>query len=286
MRSRKQEIELGIKNQLDRLDTPKRLKESMEYSHQAGGKRLRPVLVLASYETFDHRYDKAMSTAIALEMVHTYSLIHDDLPAMDNDDYRRGTLTNHKASDEATAILSGDALLTYAFEIIGQDEQLTNEEKVYVITKLAQASGATGMVAGQMLDLNAEGKKITLDELENIHTLKTGKLIAFAITVGAYLAKADEKQLQYLQTFSNYLGLIFQIQDDILDITGDEEKIGKPVGSDKLNEKNTYPNILGLEGAIKQKNKYVDLAYKALNRANADESYLMELTNYFSQREF
>lgn len=285
MKNRKQQIEKEIKNKLQRLNAPKRLKDSMIYSHQAGGKRLRPLLVLASYETFANNYEKAMSTAIALEMVHTYSLIHDDLPAMDNDDYRRGKLTNHKAFDEATAILAGDAILTYAFEIIGQDEQLTNREKVYVITKLAQASGSMGMVAGQMLDLSAEGKKVSLDELEKIHALKTGELITFAITVGAYLANADENQIHYLQSFSYYLGLIFQIQDDILDITGDEEKIGKPIGSDKINEKSTYPSILGLEGAIEQKNKYVDLAYEALNNAYANKSYLMQLTNYFSQRE-
>src|SRR5699024_1934824 len=193
--------------------------------------------------------------------------IHDDLPAMDDDDYRRGKLTNHKKFDEATAILAGDALLTYSFELIAEDDLLSDHEKVFILTQLAKASGPEGMVAGQMLDLESEGKKITIEQLEKIHERKTGRLIAFAIIAGAHLANVAQEQMEELKTYAHYLGLVFQVQDDILDVVGDSEKLGKPVGSDALNEKSTYPSLLGIDGAEEYKERYVKKAEKALERA-------------------
>ena len=279
-------IDQSIKRKIDHLSVPSRLKDAMQYSFKAGGKRLRPILLIASYEAYGNDISKVMSTAIALEMIHTYSLIHDDLPAMDDDDLRRGQPTNHKVFDEATAILAGDALLTYSFECIAEDSILTNEEKVKLMKWLSRASGPKGMVAGQILDLQAENKAVTIKELEEIHTLKTGELIQFAVIAGAYLGQATEEQLEHLKRFSHYLGLIFQIQDDILDVTGDQYKIGKPIGSDELNEKSTYPRILGLEGAINQKNVYVTKAKEALAKAEVRESRLLSLTEYLTQRDY
>lgn len=275
----------AMRKYLRPLDIPFQLKESMLYSIEAGGKMLRPILLLASYEVYNHDVNKALSTAVALEMIHTYSLIHDDLPAMDNDDYRRGKLTNHKVFDEATAILAGDALLTYSFEIISADPRLSNDEKVEIIKHLSRTSGPKGMVGGQILDMKAENKPVTLAELEEIHTLKTGELFKFAIYSGAYLGHASQEQLYNLNEFAYCLGLIFQIQDDILDITGDPDKIGKPLGSDEDNHKSTYPKLLGTNGAYDHKKHYVLKAKEALYRAGADESYLMALTDYFSQRD-
>ena len=282
----KLEIESELKQLLKDKSIPERLHESMKYSLFAGGKRLRPILLFASYDTFATNTKKAYRTAAALEMIHTYSLIHDDLPAMDDDDYRRGELTNHKKFDEATAILAGDGLLTYSFEMITDDPLLTNEEKVFIIQQLATAAGPEGMVAGQVLDIEGETQTLTLEQLEKIHELKTGRLINFAIVAGAYLADVKDERLNYLKEFAHYLGLIFQVQDDILDVIGDPEKLGKPVGSDVDNEKSTYPNLLGLEGAIRQKEIYEEKAKEALEKANVDEnSYLLELLRYFSERD-
>lgn len=279
-------IDKELEGYIKELQIPNNLKESMLYSLKAGGKRLRPLLLLASFKAYSENYEKALAPAVALEMVHTYSLIHDDLPAMDNDDYRRGKLTNHKAFDEATAILAGDALLTYSFDIIANNSLLNDKEKVDIISVLSHSSGPKGMVGGQILDIEAEKRQITLEELERVHDLKTGELLKFAVYAGAYLAKATKSELDALKEFAYSLGLIFQIQDDILDITGDEEKLGKRVGSDENNEKSTYPKLLGLEGAIKQKEEYVNKAKNALRKANAEESYLMALTDYFSNREY
>lgn len=274
-----------IDNRFSKLPIPENLKASMLYSLQAGGKRVRPVLLVASFESYDTKVEKAISTAIALEMIHTYSLIHDDLPAMDDDDYRRGQLTNHKKFDEATAILAGDALLTYSFKLIASDPLLTDVQKIELINKLSEASGPVGMVGGQILDMEAEKRAISLEELERIHDLKTGELLKFAVYAGAYLGNATNEQLTHLTEFAHYLGLIFQVQDDILDVTGSEVVIGKPVGSDQGNDKSTYPKLLGLEGAIKQKELYVEKARKALQQAGAADSQLEALVDYISNRD-
>lgn len=279
-------LEQAYKHYFSQLDIPSNLKQSMLYSLEAGGKRLRPVLMFASYEVYGNSIEKVMSSAIALEMIHTYSLIHDDLPAIDDDDYRRGKLTNHKQFNEATAILAGDALLTYSFELISEDALLSSDEKVKLIQLLSETSGPKGMIAGQILDIEAEKQAVSLEEMERIHALKTGELIRFAIVAGAYLGGATEKQSNHLTDYAYYLGLIFQVQDDILDITGDVSKIGKPVGSDEHNEKSTYPKLLGLNEAIQQKDFYVEKAFNSLRLADAEDSVLTDLTKYFSERDY
>ncbi|WP_182199502.1 polyprenyl synthetase family protein [Paraliobacillus salinarum] len=266
------------------LSIPNRLKESMIYSLEAGGKRIRPLLMIASCEAYGGSHQQVLHTALALEMIHTYSLIHDDLPSMDNDDIRRGKPTNHRKFDEATAILAGDALLTYSFELIATDQQLTEQQKIYIIQRLAEASGPKGMVAGQSLDIEAENKTILLEDLERIHQLKTGELLCFAIEIGAYIGGANNAQLQAIKKFAAYLGLIFQVQDDILDVTGNVEQIGKPVGSDEQNSKSTYPKLLGLEGAIEKKQLYVEKAKKLLQEASASHGLLDQFLIYISNR--
>lgn len=275
----------AVTKYFEKVEIPDSLKKSMLYSLEAGGKKLRPILLFASTEAYSANIEKAMSTAVALEMIHTYSLIHDDLPAMDDDDYRRGLLTNHKVYGEATAILAGDALLTFSFEIIANDPLLSDKEKVAIIQLLSRASGPSGMVAGQIMDMESENHTVNLETLERIHSLKTGELLKFAVTAGAFLGEATEEQISHLQEFAHYLGLIFQVQDDILDVVGDEKKLGKAIGSDVSNNKSTYPSLLGLDGAIEMKKRYTDKAKELLTKANADTSRLIELTDYFSERD-
>lgn len=285
LQSNKIRVEKEITDRLSGLDITENLKDSMLYSMQAGGKRVRPILLIASYEAYANDSSKTMSAAVALEMIHTYSLIHDDLPAMDDDNYRRGQLTNHKKFDEATAILAGDALLTNSFEQIATDPLLTDAQKVELVKRLSQSSGPVGMVGGQILDMEAEKQPVSLEQLEKIHELKTGELLKFAVYAGAYLANATKEQLKQLTKFAYYLGLVFQVQDDILDVTGTAEKLGKPVGSDVGNDKSTYPRLLGIDGAIKQKETYVGKAKEALFHANAANTKLELLVDYFSNRD-
>lgn len=286
MFEQKEIIEQDIVSKLQIPTTPEILQESMLYSLTAGGKRLRPILLYASYETYGKRSNRVRNVALALEMIHTYSLIHDDLPALDNDDFRRGKKTNHKVFEESTAILAGDALLTHSFHLIATDEELTDEEKVQLITWLTEASGPTGMVAGQILDIEAENKEVSLYTMEKVHALKTGKLISFAVQAGAYLGGATEEQQKHLQTFSHFLGILFQIQDDILDITGNVEKMGKPIGSDVENNKSTYPGMLGLNKAKEYRDYYYTEALTALTNAGADHYYMKDLTHYFAERDY
>lgn len=278
-------IENKLESTIEELNIPKNLKDSMMYSLMAGGKRLRPILLIATYEMYHAKNNKLLNVAASLEMIHTYSLIHDDLPAMDDDDYRRGSLTNHKKFDEATAILAGDALLTYSFELITQDPLLSDSEKVALTHQLAQASGAEGMIAGQILDMEAERSLVSIEKLEQVHIHKTGKLIEFAISAAGILANVSKEDFINLEIFSKYLGLVFQIQDDILDVIGDEEKLGKPTGSDQENQKSTYPNILGLEGAITKRNEYIALAESSLEKLSVDASLLLNLLHHFGNRD-
>ncbi|MFC7060582.1 polyprenyl synthetase family protein [Halobacillus seohaensis] len=274
-----------LNNYILSYTTPGRLRESMLYSINAGGKRLRPILVIATLEAFEIDPKKGIPVACALEMIHTYSLIHDDLPAMDNDDLRRGQPTNHKQFDDATAILAGDALLTLSFQVITEADTLSNEEKVFLVNELSKASGPSGMVDGQMRDMLSENEWITLRKLEAIHNSKTGQLLKFAILSGAYLGKVSEESMQAVTEMASALGLIFQIQDDILDVIGDSDAIGKPIGSDEDNKKSTYPQLLGLEGAINQKKHYVDVAQKSLEKTGIQHTVLSELIDYLSNRD-
>jgi geranylgeranyl diphosphate synthase type II len=244
-------------------DIPKRLKESVAYSLLAGGKRLRPVLVLATAEALGTEAERALPFACALEMIHTYSLIHDDLPAMDDDDYRRGRLTNHKVFGEAMAILAGDALLTKSFGLMAEGALsigLPVATSLKLITEASRRAGAEGMVGGQVDDILHENQQVTLETLQSIHRRKTGDLITFSVRLGGMVGGADEIQLEKLTRFAEGLGLAFQIQDDILDVIGDREKLGKETGSDEARNKATYPSLLGLSASKEHLRKTIEEA--------------------------
>lgn len=265
-------------------NTTPRLKEAMLYSLEAGGKRLRPVLMLAVIETFGGDPAIGIDPGCALEMLHTYSLIHDDLPAMDNDDLRRGLPTNHKKFGEAAAILAGDGLLTYAFECLVGAPNLTNAQKIELVRGLASAAGPEGMVGGQMDDLEAEEKKLQIEELEQIHLHKTGRLLEFAVDAGAILADVNQEKRQSIMKYARHLGIAFQIKDDLLDIEGNEAEIGKHVGSDTENGKNTYPSLLTATGAKEHLQNHFDMAIEALHKAGVKEGILEDLAHFIVER--
>lgn len=281
-----QRMTMELEKYLKSLSMPKRLQESTMYSVNAGGKRLRPLLMKLAAKGLNGNEERVYPAALALEMVHTYSLIHDDLPAMDDDMYRRGQLTNHKQFDEATAILAGDGLLTNSFHVITSNSQYTDEEKVFLIHRLSKASGLEGMVAGQLMDMEAEDKQVAIEELENIHLLKTGMLLTYALEIGAYLAGASTEIISKITELGKYVGLIFQIQDDILDVIGDQELLGKTVGSDMENNKTTYPSLLGLDGAIEHKNRYVKKAKGIIESVHLKETELDLIIDYLSNRKY
>ena len=266
------------------LDLPDHLKESMIYSLQAGGKRLRPLMVLATMQSFGRDPKEGMAAASALEMIHTYSLIHDDLPAMDDDDLRRGNPTNHKVFGEAMAILAGDGLLTFSFQLLAEDEHLTDEKKVELIALLARCAGPEGMVGGQVADIEGENGELTVEELQSIHVRKTGKLLMFSVMAGAIMSDASPGELASLEEFAYHVGLAFQIQDDILDIEGSEELIGKPVGSDESKHKSTYPKLLTMSGAKEKLAYHLNGALDSLKRVDRDTDLLEEIANLIAVR--
>lgn len=269
------------------MNAPQFLKDAIVYSIKAGGKRLRPILLLAVIEAFGKDRDLGFAPACALEMIHTYSLIHDDLPAMDDDDLRRGQPTNHKMFGEATATLAGDALLTYSFECLANEDQLSPILRTQLVSGLAHAAGPAGMVGGQSDDLSAEGRVLTLEELESIHQRKTGRLLAFAVEAGAKIAGAAYEQQKALMSYARYIGLAFQIRDDILDVEGEEGILGKSVGSDVTNEKSTYPKLLGLEETKIKLDHYIEKALHSLQEANVPfPRRLQELAYYIVERNY
>jgi geranylgeranyl diphosphate synthase type II len=254
-----QRCQSAMQDHLDALrDLPPALREAMAYSLFAGGKRLRPALAMGAAEIIGNDDASALPAACAIEMIHTYSLIHDDLPCMDDDDLRRGKPTAHKKFGEAIAVLAGDALLTLAFDIAASTDRSD------VVRLIAQASGAGGMAGGQVLDILSEGKQVSLLELQRIHAAKTGALISASVCAGAMLANADADQLAAMKAYGEHLGLAFQIADDILDVVGDEAAIGKPVGSDEALNKSTYPGLVGLDQARVLARKAADAAVDAL----------------------
>ena len=260
------------------------LAKSMNYSLMAGGKRLRPILIMAAADAVGADGEKFLHLATSIEMIHTYSLIHDDLPAMDNDDYRRGKLTNHKVFGDGIAILAGDALLTMAFEVIADSPNIDTEKKLKVIKEMSSAAGAEGMVGGQVIDLESECKHIDMDTLRKMHSAKTGALFCAAIRSGAILGGATDKQLADLTQYARCFGLAFQITDDILDVTGDEASIGKPVGSDEKNHKSTYVTLGSLQSAQELAQKAVNEAKKALADFGTEADFLRELVDYLISR--
>lgn len=261
-----------------------KLAAAMEYSLMAGGKRLRPILLIAAADSVNNSGENFLAAATAIEMIHTYSLIHDDLPAMDNDDYRRGKLTNHKVFGDATAILAGDALLTLAFEVITRQQNTTPEVLLKVIAEISTAAGANGMVGGQSIDLESENKLIDMPTLQKMHLAKTGALFKAAIRSGAILAGANLQQLDALTTYAQNFGLAFQITDDILDVIGDAKNLGKPTGSDAKNHKSTYVTLTSLDAAKNLAQNAVDNALDALKDFGAEADFLRELVKYLIGR--
>ena len=284
--SHKELVETELEARVENLACPDILREAMVYSLKAGGKRIRPLLVFAVLDAFGKETKIGLEAACAIEMVHTYSLIHDDLPSMDDDDLRRGKPTNHIVFGEANAILAGDALLTLSFDILAgmNHPGVSPGQQLELIRKISTSAGPEGMVGGQVADMEAEGTEITIDGLEYIHVHKTGKLLAASVLAGAILANATEEQKQLLEMFSRHLGLAFQIRDDILDIEGDQETIGKPVGSDEGNDKNTYPALLTLQGAKQKLEQEITDAETILEKLGWKGSFLSEITQMIAKR--
>lgn len=260
------------------------LAAAMKYSLMAGGKRLRPILLMAAADAVGAKGTDYLTAGCALEMIHTYSLIHDDLPAMDNDDYRRGKLTNHKVYGDGMAVLAGDALLTLAFEVLTRQQHTDAVTLLRVVKEISTAAGMNGMVGGQAIDLESEGKHIDMETLRRMHMGKTGALFRAALRSGAILAGADEKKLAALTDYAEKFGLAFQITDDILDVVGDEKLIGKPVGSDIRNEKSTYVTLTSLEEAQKLAKETVDGAVAALQDFGPEADFLRQLVRYMLER--
>ncbi len=280
-------IEAALDRLLPATDRrPERLHEAVRYSMLAPGKRLRPVLVLASAEAVGGDPEHVMPTACALECIHVFSLIHDDLPCMDDDDYRRGRLTNHKVYGEAMAMLSGDALLTLAFELMAQNRATVSPDRLLqAIELVSNASGTRGMVGGQVVDIESEDQDVSEETLDYIHAHKTGALLRVSSLVGALLCGADEGQIESLKRYGKSIGLAFQIADDILDIVGDESKIGKPVGSDQKQNKATYPRLYGLDESRKRARNEVATAVAALDAFGSHAEPLRAIARYIVERE-
>ncbi len=258
--------------------------EAMRYSLMAGGKRLRPVLMLNMCEMLGGDTKSVMPFACAMEMIHTYSLIHDDLPAMDNDDMRRGMPTNHIKYGEANAILAGDALLNKAFEIVSRYDGKYPERVLRAINMLSTSSGTEGMIGGQIIDIVNEGHEIDIELLRQLHLMKTGAIIRSACTIGVLMAGGSEEEIKAADEFAINLGTAFQIRDDILDVIADEEELGKPVGSDEENDKNTYVKLLGLEKSKELVEEYSANAKKALEIFGDRAEFLNKLTDYLVSR--
>ncbi|GIX55427.1 farnesyl-diphosphate synthase [Bacillus paranthracis] len=279
-------VEEKLVSYANELQCPNVLREAMAYSLEAGGKRLRPLLLFATLQAFGKEKNLGVGAACALEMIHTYSLVHDDLPCMDDDDLRRGKPTNHKVFGEAMAVLAGDGLLTYAFQVIMAYEQkeISAEKKVRLVLELAKAAGPAGMVGGQVADMEAEGKQLTIDELEYIHKHKTGKLLEFAVLAGSILSDATEEQEEKLLEFAKYIGLAFQIRDDILDVEGTEEEIGKPIGSDVSNEKSTYTTLFTVDRAKDILEETIAKAKDAISSLQLQDEYLLSICDLIAKR--
>lgn len=281
-------VELVEENLLRELHSTvtidEKILQAMEYSLMSGGKRLRPILLMATADAVSKSGEKFLPVACALEMIHTYSLIHDDLPAMDNDDYRRGKLTNHKVFGDATAILAGDGLLTLAFEVMTRQKDVEPKILLQVIHEISTAIGIAGMVGGQSIDLQSEGKHIDFMTLRKMHIGKTGALFLASIRSGAILAGASKDQLDALTLYAENFGLAFQITDDILDVEGDEKSLGKPVGSDEKNSKSTYVTLMSLNEAKIFAEKTVETALDALKYFGEEADFLRELVKYLIGR--
>ena len=281
-------FETELKKELQELSYPETIAKGMEYAILNGGKRLRPFLLFATLELLNQNIEKGVKSAIALEMIHSYSLVHDDLPALDNDDYRRGKLTTHKVFGEAEGILIGDSLLTHAFYVLSQKNLkfLSSEQIVNIISKTSEYAGINGMIGGQMIDIESENKKIDLETLKYIHSHKTGKLIKLPIEIACIIANVEKDKKEVLEEYANLIGLAFQVKDDILDVEGTFEELGKPVGSDVDLHKATYPSILGMEESKKILNNTVEKAKEIIKNNFGEEKgkILISLTDFIKNR--
>ena len=278
-----QTVDAELNRLIPSIETaPKRLYEAVRWSVFAGGKRFRPALCLAVGSAFGADESKLLKTASAIEMIHAYSLIHDDLPAMDDDDLRRGRETCHKKFDEATAILAGDVLQSLAFQAIAEDAKLSDKIKVRLICELAQS--AAKMVDGQQLDLDGEGKQTSVEDLEKIHQNKTGAMISVSARSGAIIAEASEIELEAITIYAEKLGLLFQITDDLLDVTQTTEILGKTAGKDKRAEKATYPSFYGLEKTRKLAEKVYAEAIEAVQIIDKETDLLKDLAEFILNR--
>ncbi|MGF2736894.1 polyprenyl synthetase family protein [Marinobacter sp. DUT-1] len=270
---------------IDQSAASDRLQDAMRYSVLGGGKRIRPALCLAAARAVGHESEHALAPACAVELIHAYSLIHDDLPAMDDDELRRGRPTTHIAFDEATAILAGDALQALAFGLLANGSGLASEARLAMVQELAKAAGHQGMVGGQAIDLESVGKTLTLAQLETMHRHKTGALIEASVRMGALSAeRADTGALEALTTYARVLGLAFQVQDDLLDIEGSTDVIGKPQGSDVARSKPTYPALLGLDGARQHLAELLQTAQASLERFGPEADPLRAMADYVVAR--
>lgn len=290
LKERLQIVETALDRFLPQAKTlPASLHDSMRYSVFAGGKRIRPILMIAASEAVNGNLQQVLPAACAIEMIHSYSLIHDDLPAMDDDDLRRGQPTNHKVYGEAIAILAGDGLLTEAFILLSNPElarDLPDKVRNEVIHILAKSSGSFGMVGGQVVDMESEGREIDLPTLEYIHTHKTGALLCAAIECGAIIGGCSPDQRQALVRYGQAAGLAFQVADDILDIVADQELLGKDVGSDEERGKATFPALIGLEESRTRARELKDIAIAALDSFGASARPLREIASYIVDRSF
>lgn len=281
-------VEDSINLFLNELTYPTQIAEGMKYAVLNGGKRIRPILLLMILDLFEKDEKLGVPSAAALEMIHSYSLVHDDLPALDNDDYRRGKLTTHKKFGEAEGILIGDALLTHAFYILTEKNlNLLSPEKIVEIVRLTSSyAGINGMIGGQMIDIESENKKIDMETLKYIHKNKTGKLLRLPIEIGCVISDTSKHIREKLEKFADLIGLAFQIKDDILDIEGDFETLGKPIGSDAELNKSTYPSLIGLDESKKLLQEIVDEAKNIIKENFSEEKgkMLIELTDYIAFR--
>ncbi|WP_017216364.1 (2E,6E)-farnesyl diphosphate synthase [Pseudoalteromonas sp. NJ631] len=289
--SAKTRVETTVLHYFDNvIDTEENIKSATRYSIENGGKRLRPFLVYCTGELFGAASGDLDKAAAAIECVHSYSLVHDDLPAMDDDELRRGRPTCHIQFDEATAILAGDALQTLAFELLSEHQFAVNHHaQIKMISALAKASGLQGMVGGQALDIAATDRSITIDELERIHKLKTGALLSCAVELGILCGNPEqvtEQACNAIRTYGRAIGLAFQVRDDILDVEGDTAVLGKPQGSDIEHNKSTYPALLGLEQAKEKAEQLIDEALDALTKIDGDTEILADLAKYIIDREY
>ena len=289
LKEKKELIEKTIDSYLGEFSYPHVISEGMRYAVLNGGKRIRPVLILMTLDILGKDETLGLPSGAALEMIHSYSLVHDDLPALDNDDYRRGKLTTHKKFGEAEGILIGDSLLTHAFNVLTEkNEGVISDKKIVEIVKLTSSyAGINGMIGGQTVDVESEGKKVDMETLKYIHKNKTGKLLRLPIEIGCVIGDASKEIREKLEEYADLIGLAFQIKDDILDVEGDFEKLGKPVGSDAELEKSTYPSLIGMEESKKLLDETLEKAKKIIadNFSEEKGKILIELADFIGKRD-